>query len=188
VIQPNALFEPTFPPFSPHIQGTVNLPNFQEPPAANSNSSSASDSDQDFNQDFTAEDSPSMSDDDDATHHTFKRGNDTQHYLDSVPILTQATSNSTTAPSDSKLIARAISGCASGARQILMRWKQQLTPAELLAMETVTVTDSTDPNNPIVTAHHEAGRVTYEEFRRIFTFFFPLVCVATAVNKFLKMK
>ena len=123
VIQPNALFEPTFPPFSPHIQDTINLPNFQEPSALNSDSSSASDS----NQGFTAENSPSMSDDEDATRHTFKRRNDTQHYLDSVPILTQATSNSATAPSDSKLIARAISGCASGERHTLMRWKQQLT-------------------------------------------------------------
>ena len=130
-----------------------------------------------------------MSDDEDATHHTFKRGNITQLYLDSVPILTHATSNSTTAPSDSNLIARAISGHASAERKISKRWKQQLTPTELLAMQTVTMTDSTDPNNPItiVTTYHEADRVTYEEFRRTFTLSFPLVCVATTVDKFLKM-
>ena len=129
-----------------------------------------------------------MSDDEDTKQHTFRRGNDSRHYLDSVPILTQASSNSTTAPSDGKLVARAISGCAPGEREIMMRWKQQLTPAELLAMETVTVTDNTDPTNPVVTAHVEPGKVTYPEFRRIFISYFPLVCVSTAVNKFLKMK
>jgi hypothetical protein len=65
---------------------------------------------------------------------TFSRGDDVSQYLIDVREAATASMSGSTAPSDQKLIAKAIQGCTNRERKLISggRWKNSLAPAQAL--------------------------------------------------------
>ena len=63
---------------------------------------------------------PSMSDSDE-TALGFKRGDNAVDYLAQIPVVTEANSNSSSDPSDRKLISKSLAGCGSKERKVAMK-------------------------------------------------------------------
>lgn len=149
-------------------QPVVQIPIFEQPNVLLESASGASPADatvpdassDDDTSDDTSGSTIIMSDSDDDVALSFGRGDDPREFLQTVPIIQRAlATNKDGSASGVKLVAKAISVCKPKEPKVLLNWKARLTPAQLLAMETVQVPDRYPANaGALATAQQENCR------------------------------
>ena len=115
----------------------MNQPTFVQPPSASAQLPQPA-ADQAAAIQAAAHNPPDMSDTDEDGNEvcslTFSRGDDVGEYLIDVREAATASMSGSTAPSDQKLISKAVQGCTNRERKLISggRWKNSLSPAQAL--------------------------------------------------------